>query len=203
MKEMKRITRTGGWTFVELLVVMALSFVVMGAIYAVYDSQAKTQEHQKQLIKAQQNLRSALFFLEKPIRMAGFDPTGTAGAGFVLNFSPTTYGETTSPSSIAFTVDADKSGFIDPLTSEKIAFRLNGDKLQQCRLGGGWQDLADNIYSLTFNYLKSDGNVVTPPITAANIGEIRAVRITIVSATDDLDRFRTLTAEAHCRNIGL
>ena len=70
-----------GFTLTELLVATALSSMVMGGIYSSFYSQQKTFVAQEQTAAMQQNLRSAMYLMEREIRMAGYDPTGDAGAG--------------------------------------------------------------------------------------------------------------------------
>ena len=69
-----------GFTLVEILVALALSAVVLGAIYSVYVAQQKVYVVQEEVAKMQQNLRAALLMMSGELRMAGFDPTGKAGA---------------------------------------------------------------------------------------------------------------------------
>ncbi|MCD6266685.1 MAG: prepilin-type N-terminal cleavage/methylation domain-containing protein, partial [Deltaproteobacteria bacterium] len=64
-----------GFTLVELLVAMAISVIVMASIGYVYYTQQKSYVAQEQISAMQQNLRAAMYYMEREIRMAGFDPT--------------------------------------------------------------------------------------------------------------------------------
>ena len=63
-----------GFTLIEILIAMAISGVVVGAIYTTYDSQQKSYVTQQQVVEVQQNLRAASYLMDSEIRMAGFDP---------------------------------------------------------------------------------------------------------------------------------
>ena len=136
----------------------------------------------------QQNLRAAMFHMEREIRMAGCDPNQTVDAQFV----------TANATSITFTQDlrGDTEGSQpdgdtdDP--NENIRYHLNGDELMRDDPNGiGDQVIADNISALNFVYLNQAGtqldndgagNVTT------SILQIRSVEITLVANTGRGDR---------------
>ena len=70
-----------GFTIVELLVAIAITGIVMAGVYSVYYAQQKSALVQEQMAAMQQNLRAALYFLEREIRIAGYNPERTAAAG--------------------------------------------------------------------------------------------------------------------------
>ena len=72
-----------GFTLIEVLIALGIISVVLGGIYTAYRNQLKTFNTQEQMVDMQQNIRVASYFLEREIRMAGLDPSGDAGAGFV------------------------------------------------------------------------------------------------------------------------
>ena len=61
-----------GFTLVELMVAMAISLVVMGAIFLTFKSQQDSYIIQDQITATQQNLRSAMYILTRDIQMAGY-----------------------------------------------------------------------------------------------------------------------------------
>ncbi len=63
-----------GFTLVELMVTLAVASVLMAGIYKVYQGQLKSQVVQNAVRDSQEDLRSAFYYLERTIRMAGFDP---------------------------------------------------------------------------------------------------------------------------------
>jgi type IV pilus assembly protein PilW len=83
MAEAKMMKRNG-FTLIELLVAMAISSIVMAGMFSVYWTQTKSHRKQQQLVERQQNLRAALFLMERDIRLAGYDPTKTDIAGITI-----------------------------------------------------------------------------------------------------------------------
>jgi prepilin-type N-terminal cleavage/methylation domain-containing protein len=61
-----------GLTLIELTVALAISFVVIGAIYHAFTSQQRTYTIQDQVAEAQQSARVAMNFLMRDLRMAGY-----------------------------------------------------------------------------------------------------------------------------------
>lgn len=68
------IKKTNGFTLVELMVTMAIASLVMVGIYSAYSTQQKSHTVQQQVGEMQQNIRSAIYMLEREARMAGYDP---------------------------------------------------------------------------------------------------------------------------------
>jgi type IV pilus assembly protein PilW len=200
-----------GFTLAELLIGLFVSAIVMTTILSAYYSQNKSYAVQEQVAAMVQNLRAAMDIMIREIRMAGYDPTGTANAGIV----------TANTTSINITEDLDGDGSV--AGDENITYALADSD------GDGDNDLernnnliAENIDALDFLYLDETGNPTAVP------SEIRAVQITMVAKTgrgdrgyvdsvvytnqqgtgilgpiNDNSRRKRLTAEVRCRNMGL
>jgi type IV pilus assembly protein PilW len=226
------LSKKEGFTLSELLVAMVISGVVMAAIHSSYSSQARSYLVQEQVAAMQQNLRAAMFYMEREIRMAGCDPERSANAGIT----------TANANSISFTEDiwdGTEDGPPDGDTSdanESITYSLSAGDLWRDDVNGiGNQTIAQNIDALNFVYLDGasppnvldddgNGNVTT------SITQIRSVQITIVGRTNMADpqnkytdtssytnqqgtpilaaqndhfRRRLLTTTIRCRNLGL
>jgi prepilin-type N-terminal cleavage/methylation domain-containing protein len=67
-----RLKRCKGLTLIELLVAMAISAVLIAAIYRTFMGQHKTYMVQEQVVDMQQNARVAINRMMREIRMAGF-----------------------------------------------------------------------------------------------------------------------------------
>ncbi|NIS62022.1 MAG: prepilin-type N-terminal cleavage/methylation domain-containing protein, partial [Proteobacteria bacterium] len=61
-----------GLTLIELMVALAIAFIVVGAVYRTFTSQQRTYSIQDQVAEAQQNARVALNILMRDLRMAGY-----------------------------------------------------------------------------------------------------------------------------------
>ena len=218
-----------GFTLVELLVAMAVSSIVLASVAAAYRTQIRTHATQQMVVDMQQNIRGAMYIMQREIRMAGHDPTGLSGASIlvaddaVLQFQSDDNG------------DGDFTGGDD--TMEQVRYAMTADGALGRQLWNGpLSPLAENIDAINFVYLDGANppNVLATPVPASNLSDIRSVQITIVArsgqnlpglfyqATDDRiyrnqqgtiildmsaapDTFRRqlLTAEVRCRNLGL
>jgi prepilin-type N-terminal cleavage/methylation domain-containing protein len=90
-----------GFTLVELLVAMVLSFILIGGIYGAFSSQHKAYTVQDQVAETQQNARMAMNILLRDIRMAGY---GMPDGGITI-------GKTTYTNAIKITKDGMKQPF--------------------------------------------------------------------------------------------
>ena len=183
-----------GFTLVELLVAMAVAGIAMTGIYSVYYSQQKSHTAQEEVAEMQQNLRAAMYFMAKDIRMAGCNPTGTASAGFVtansndIRFTMDTHGQATT--------DA-PNGTIN--NDEDIRYYLSGNDLIRETGDGSGATVAENIQALSFAYLDPNGTATTSLLS------IRSVQVTLTAQTGRPENVRTetLTTRIKCRNMGL
>jgi len=151
-----------GYSLVELLITIAITGIVMAAVYSAYNTQQKSYANQEQIATMQQNIRAAMYYMEREIRLAGYDPTGDANATII----------TASPSSINFTVDLNSNGYAGPSdANEDITFGFsntddadldgiadNGAAALGRNTGGGFQPLADNIHAFGFAYAFDNNN---------------------------------------------
>jgi type IV pilus assembly protein PilW len=184
--------RKQGFTLPELIVAMAMTAIVVGAVYTTYKSQQDSYIVQDQVVEMQQNLRAALHMMASDIRMAGYNPTGKPNlAGFVADLPPpnNSKGAATDATHIALTKDFNGEGNIENNDDEQIAYKLDAASRCLQRFGGasGWVTVADDIEGLNFVYLDGNGNVLdlTDP---TNLTNIRRVEITMLARTQRMDR---------------
>ena len=217
-----------GFTIVELLVAMVVALLALGAIYSTFLNQHKSYVVQEETAAMNQNLRIALFYVQREIRMAGCDPTGNANARII----------TANATSINFTEDvrgdldgSDSDGDTDD-ANEDITYCLKANNLVK-NTGGGNQMVVQNIDSLDFVYLdgSSPPNILNPggsSVPEESLDQIRSVEVTMVARTDRItlasknnnayfnqrgwqilapqnDNFsrRRLTTRIKCRNLGI
>jgi type IV pilus assembly protein PilW len=80
METTLRGKREGGFTLVELMVSLAMTAFLMGAIYLTFGVQRQRFATEEQIIDIQQNGRAAMEYLVRELRMAGFWGCSTPGA---------------------------------------------------------------------------------------------------------------------------
>ena len=205
-----------GFTLMELLVAMFVAGIVMAGVYSAYYSQQRSFVVQDEVAKMQQNLRAAMFFMAREIRMAGCNPTGAADTGIKTNDAD----------KIRFTMDLRGKDVDDPADGdtsdddEDITYSLVGSDLFRDAAKPG--PIAENIDWLHFAYLDENGAVT------ASAMQVRSVQITIVARTGrgvpgyvnneryydlqgvdfydapgDNNRRKKLSTNIKCRNLGL
>jgi type IV pilus assembly protein PilW len=218
-----------GFTLIELLVAMVVALLAMGAIYSTFLNQQKSYVVQQETAAMHQNIRAALFYMEREIRMAGCDPTGNANAGFPI--VPTIGAQA---SSIRFTEDVTGAGGNPDgavtAANEDIQYNLDASgNLRRTDFNAGGSPgviVAQNIDAIDFVYLDAASAPIAFPVLDPSA--IRSVEITIVARTanntlaspnnkpyvnqqgttiftapGDYVSRRLLTTSIKCRNLGL
>jgi len=222
-----------GFTIVELIVAMAVSLLVIGAIGSTFLSQNKSYLAQEEVAAMQQNLRAAMFYMQREIRMAGCNPFNNS-IPFLPSQAPIPISKQGTPNypinqiieanstSIIFMEDVrgnfdlsipvddpNPDGDVDD-PNEIIKYSLSGGNLVRNTGIGNWV-VAQNIDALDFVYYPLDElHPLTPmpfvngSIPAGNLPKIRSVEITLVARTEaDNLKRRQLTSFIKCRNLGL
>jgi type IV pilus assembly protein PilW len=198
-----------GFTLIELLIYVGIFGVVLGSIFTAYQGQLKSQVVQREISDMQQNLRAALYLMEREIKLAGLNPSGAAGIGIT----------TADPHRVAFSmdftggeddgIDNDGDGLIDNLEwydgaanhpNETVNYVLSNDPdavginsgLPTESNSGAVSNLlrngdviAMNIDALNFVYLDRDGTPIASPVAGADMGRIRAIQITVVARSGE------------------
>ena len=183
-----------GFTMIELLVATVVSLLALGAIYSTFLNQQKSYVVQQETAAMHQNIRAAMFYLQREIRMAGCDPLGIASAGIIaanatsINFTEDVIGNTPGSDSDGATDDPDENITYaldannnlvrtDPVNPPVVPPALPVPQM-----------VAQNIDAIDFVYL--DGatppNVLNPggiSVPAGSLNQIRSVEITIVART--------------------
>ncbi len=181
-----------GFSLIELLIAMAMSTMVLSGIVALFHKQVATHNTERLMVSMQQNVRAAGSLMERDIRMARYDPTGsglfTIGTanrarlqflsdnvvqdGFISDGENITY---------ALDNDADGDGIADGIPCNlvriiNIAGRTRTDVVAQ------------NIDALNFDYFDTSVipvnrliNTATWQVPAADIPDIRSIRVSIVA----------------------
>jgi type IV pilus assembly protein PilW len=226
------LRKNSGVTLTELLIALALTGIVAGAIYNIFSSQSKAYTIQSEVAEMQQNLRAGIFMMEREIRMVGYDPTREADAQIL----------TAAPGQLEFTADLNGDGDTDD-PNEHMIYTLydtdadgTSDALgrNDVNSGAGTQLLAENIDQLNYVYLDESRNALndmTTSVDPAVLPDIRSIQVTMVARSGAIDsnytdnetyqnqnpggseviytapgdnfRRRLLSTEIKCRNLGL
>lgn len=168
-----------GFTLVEVMVATAISLLVMGSIYSVYQTQQKSYLVQEQVAAMQQNLRAGMTMLTRDIRMAGYNPI-VPGTGNPLESA--SVGVTVANSdNLQLTRINNAQDAIETITYTLGDSGGDGDT-DMLRDG---QLVAENIDALDFVYLDSNDNPLAPPI--ASLNTIAAINVSMVARTGRVD----------------
>ncbi len=186
------------FTLVELLIVTAMMGIVTGSIYGIFVSSNRSYRTQDKVVEVQQNVRVGIDFMARDIRVAGFDPQGTADAGI----------EEATATKLRFTADMNRVNGIEDTNRERITYEYDGaDLLQYLYEGTGSatsETLIDDVSALTFTYLDSGGNDLGNPV--ANLAAIRTVLISLTCQGTDAQGqtfTRTLNTRVISMNLAL
>jgi len=168
-----------GFSLIEAIVALAIASTVIGLVMVALVSQQKSHITQESLVDMQQGLRAAMEVIAFDLKMAGYDPTGTAGASILI----------ADTAELQFQIDRNGDGDWD--VGELIRLALTNDANRDgiadgtpCDLGReidgeGLQVLAENIDALNFVYFDADGNVLPAPV--ANPLAIGSIQISLVA----------------------
>ena len=185
-----------GFTLVELMIAIAIFGIASTALYATYQYQQNSYLAQEQVADMQQNLRAALFFVTKDLKLAGYDPSERAEATLDSN-------NIARVAEFRFAWDADEDGVIQNSEYTRYALTNDGsngiddagrDGLRNsltCNLGretgippdnSGLEPVADNVDAVEFLYHLADGTITASPASPA---DIRAIDVSLLVRTGE------------------
>jgi type IV pilus assembly protein PilW len=165
-REKSDVNREKGFTLIELMVVLAISGFVAAVVYIIYDSQQKSYVTQEQVSTMQQNLRAVMHFMQREIRLAGYDPLGSNRFSVTdirrkdINDNPDVNGN----SCLEITIDRDENGILGA-GDETVYYSIadfptaspDGNPDLARRIGAGARELfTENIAGLGFAYAFDD-----------------------------------------------
>jgi type IV pilus assembly protein PilW len=201
-----------------------MASVILVAVVSLFTTMGRSYTTQNVAADVQQETRAGIELMIQEIRMAGFNPTGSAGAGVVATFDKDGgFNEKhdgkiapTDAQNLAFTLDFDMDGRIDhcidqddegacdKTEKELIAYRIHDGALEKYRSEREepfWEDLTeDNVSDLSFTYYDEAG-VETTDVNAIRTVEISMTTRQRAGRAGFVDR--TYKTRVRCRNIGL
>jgi prepilin-type N-terminal cleavage/methylation domain-containing protein len=189
-----------GFTLVEMVLALAISTIVLAAIYSVFIIANENFTTQNVAANVQQNLRSAIGLMARDIRSAGLDPSGSDNFG------------------IAYASQSNFNGIVDEANFEEVTYDLQGSQVMQTLYETvatppavpDAAALISNITNLSFDYYDDqDNNLIdtslSPPrVPDDKLADIRTVEIEVTHqgpAGKDQMVSRTLTRRVECRNL--
>lgn len=193
--------REHGFTLIEIMIAMALSLLLMSGIYYTYFAQQKVYQVQDQMVAMQQNLRTAMHYIERDLRGAGFDDkaknrSSSQEAGM----------ETAEADRIVFSLygnnqcQPDRDGSPKVIVYEIYDSAAAGNNTLGRRCGDdentAIEPIAPGIEVIDFVYLGTDddGNMVDldtdgdGDVQVDRFDEIRWIQVTLVARTERPDR---------------
>ncbi len=148
---MKRTRNAHGYTLVEMLVAMVVLGIIGVAIVNIFRAQHHAQANQNTGVERTMNARAAVDMMAREIQNAGYDPYGTAKAGF----------DKVGSADVKWTADLNGDGDTDDFgngADEEVRYFHDADAQTIVREVNGTQTVvADNITNLSFVYL--DGSL--------------------------------------------
>jgi type IV pilus assembly protein PilW len=186
-----------GFTLVELMITLAMSGIIVAAIYSAYIIQQKTYYTQGQVVEMQQNIRAALEMMSSEIRMAGYNPSGNADcAGVALaNGSQLQIRMdldndkfcNSANEDVLYGIAADADGFVDNIDANNDGkVDANVELTRKPPLAGA-QAIAEGIQAIEFTYIFSDGSTPPQPYSTDDLAKIQTVQITMLAVANQRD----------------
>ena len=186
---MQGLRTDAGFTMLELLMVIGVISIVLGAIVGSFDNMSRFFTRENVKADTQKKARFGLDFMIQDIQLAGLNPHEMAGGG-ILAATPTSL-------QLASDLNFDRD-FDDPF--ENVTYNLNGTRLEHTN-HLGTETLVQDVSDFSFTYFDANGNVLPEPI---NLPEIRSVGVSITltsQAGRGKDVMRNYNTRIRCRNL--
>jgi type IV pilus assembly protein PilW len=210
------VIRERGFTLIELMVALAVSSIIMAAIYSVNATLTRSYTTQNVAADVQQAVRATIDFMAEDIMMAGLldfrkdygtDPEISAAGSQIITFTADR------------NIDGDTADEFEDLT-----YQLDGTELKQTDNNTGVEEtFIDNVVNFEFRYFReneddtpTDNDVINgqdlinfyglgDPLPELDRDDIRTVQISITveepaGIGDPVER--TYTTRVRCRNAG-
>ena len=186
---MQGLRTDAGFTMLELLLVIGVISIVLGAIVGSFDNMSRFFTRENVKADTQKKARFGLDFMIQDIQLAGLNPYEMAGGG-ILAATPTSL-------QLASDLNFDRD-FDDPF--ENVTYNLNGTRLEHTN-HLGTETLVQDVSDFSFTYFDANGNVLPEPI---DLPEIRSVGVSITltsPAGRGKDVMRNYNTRIRCRNL--
>lgn len=188
--------KTDGFTLIEMLMALAITGIIMAAMFMVFSSMSKSMSGENVRISLQQGLRSAVNIIAFDIRQAGLDPFKKGDFRIIKAKSD----------EIEFNSDINVNGYFE--TDERFRYYVSqSSNSLQFQGNGTSQPMISNIETLRFTFLDDMGSPLNKGSEAVQSPEkIRAVEIYVSArekywggSGEEKKEYRTVVK---CRNHG-
>ena len=189
-----------GFTVIEVMLATVIASVLVTAVYQTFHSQQRSYLMQSGTAAMQQNLRGGIYLMNRELRSSGYNPlkaitnyvsfvTGFAAPNnqFVVNYA-------TDHSIVAFTLDTNGNGVIDPSSNEQIAYRFNNaaktlERFNATKVNPAdkWETVATNIDAVYFAYFDQNNTLTTNP------ANFRYIEVSLLARMEQQDTKYTNT----------
>ncbi|HPJ94590.1 MAG TPA: prepilin-type N-terminal cleavage/methylation domain-containing protein [Deltaproteobacteria bacterium] len=187
MKRLMVLANSKGLTLIELMIVLVLSLLLMGAVFMTFQLQHNSSRAQTQVAATQQDLRAAMDVIAMDIMHAGLCQNPSSS---IQGIPTGTSGTNTLQLQMDYNDDGATTG-----TGELVTYRLNNGNLERVDVNAGvTQVIARNVTVLTFQYLgrtKSNSTQQIDPgggtLSQAQAKAVRFIDVTITKEGEQVD----------------
>jgi prepilin-type N-terminal cleavage/methylation domain-containing protein len=181
-----------GFTLIELMIGMVMAGIVGGVIYSAYNIQTRIYTEQDKTAEMQQNIRAGMSYLQREVRMAGYNSKDTTDATCGGTKKKPGF-HTATATTLGFSMDLDRDGKCDD-SGENVTYsifvadgikkfgRIDPDPKNN-------KPVAENIVEIDFVYLLEKNSTKTQTRTPTDLEDIVAVQVSMLaqSRTEDRD----------------
>jgi len=169
------INLKSGMTLIELMVVMALSLILVGAAFMAHIAQSKMGAEQSRVTAIQQDIRAVIDMIDRDVRNSGCNPRDINN---FLALNATSSG----PNSVALNMDLNGDRDAND-QNETVVYRLNGNTLERSDQGVS-TELTDNVSLFQIIYRNANNQVITPSapggfLSATDAENVLSIEVTI------------------------
>lgn len=180
-----------GFTLIELMIGIAMAGIVGGVIYSAYNVQTRIYTEQDKTAEMQQNIRAGMSYLQREIRMAGYNSKDTTDVTCGGTKKKPGF-HTATATSLGFSMDLDRNGKCDG-SGENVTYSIypadNIKKLGRKAPDPAQNDpVAENIVEIDFVYLLDKNGTKSQTRTPADLEDIVAVQVSMLAQSRTKDR---------------